>query len=282
MVVKSCFGGVTEKAGRAGLSPARPRCIWSIGFTLIELLVVIAIIAILAALLMPALSTAKERAKRIGCLNNLRQIVTAALAYAGENNDVLIKAYVNNAGPPEICQPIALDRDTRPEAWKSVGLIIGEGKSWWSCPNRPSLPAYNATWNQWGIGYQYYGGVKYWQNDKGTFSSRSPVKTATAKPTWMLISDLVIRFVGASGQWGWGDPKEVPPSGFVELPAHKDRNSGLPAGGNEAFIDGSARWIPAREMFFLHSWNVSQRELYFYQDDLGELEPMRASLKKVK
>ena len=58
-------------------------------FTLIELLVVIAIIAILAALLLPALSTAKEQARRVQCENNQRQLALVMQMYVGDNQDLL-------------------------------------------------------------------------------------------------------------------------------------------------------------------------------------------------
>ncbi len=244
-------------------SPAAPGVrapLRAAAFTLIELLVVIAIIAILAALLLPALAKAKERAKRVACLNNVKQLTIAAIMYADDKNGVFPE---DGEQDPHWIGPHFRNTITNAYRVQRNQFYCPHNPAWnrdtfWYYPSGTS-PAEPAV-----VGYLYWPGEPDFNNSPSFYPNgvaiwdQRPIfaaKTTDRAYYPILWTDINRKYLGT-----WGRPGD--PNPLTCGVNHFNRAIDSPEGSNEGYLDGHAEWV--KGLFYLKSPKMTYASLQFF------------------
>ena len=159
-------------------------------FTLVELLIVIGIIAILAGLLLPALSNARQKAKEISCVNNLKQLATGIIMYLDDHNWRQHVPFVSNLYPHYIttkdiyrCPVDGNPAGTAPAEWKARA-----DNDWSETYDRPGTEGKNFLPNT------EVGPVSYFYEFSDVRCDKWTVPNAPEDPTWAEVKRAQLKF----------------------------------------------------------------------------------------
>ncbi len=189
-------------------------------FTLIELLVVIAIVALLASLLLGAITIARKKARLTTCLSNARQLVTAAVLFATQNsgNFLVVTSRTGSIGLQRFN-----DKSQRDLFFSEI-----ENKDVFYCPMRPEMRKYwdwETDGNDPTLGYVYTANTNY---------TKYP-KSIAAKNNIALFADITQNF--SSTWYSTADDYSTQRS-----TNHMSTTGSGPEGGNVVYVDGHGKW----------------------------------------